>query len=68
MLHDRLHSKCIEPVKRNKDGVRWIQHRFPIKGGITWYEAWSKEMRELFSKPSVLSALFKDKMKNAKNN
>jgi hypothetical protein len=28
--------KCIEPVKRNKDG--WIMHRFPIKGGISLRE------------------------------
>ena len=25
----------VEPHKRNKDGWRWIIHRFPIKNGIS---------------------------------
>lgn len=27
--------KCVEPRKRNKDGMHWIVHRFPIKNGIS---------------------------------
>jgi hypothetical protein len=33
------HAKVVEPVKRNKDGCRWIVHRFPIKGGISLRDA-----------------------------
>ena len=42
-------TKCVEPVQRNKDGLQWIVHRFPIKGGIsimevlTWEEARHKD-------------------------
>lgn len=36
--------KCVEPVKRNKDGVQWIVHRFPIKGGISIREAMLYDM------------------------
>ena len=42
-------TKCVEPVQRNKDGLQWIVHRFPIKGGIsimevlTWEEATHKD-------------------------
>lgn len=36
--------RCIEPVKRNKDGMQWIVHRFPIKGGITLREAMVRDM------------------------
>ena len=35
--------RCVEPVKRNKDGIRWIVHRFPIKGGITIRDMMLKE-------------------------
>jgi len=28
-------DKVYEPAPRNKDGVRWIAHRFPIRGGIS---------------------------------
>lgn len=31
-------AKIWEPRKRNKDGMRWISHRFPIKGGISYRE------------------------------
>jgi hypothetical protein len=37
-----MREKCIEPVKRNKDGMRWIVHRFPIKGGISWRDVMMK--------------------------
>ena len=36
---DYFHARCVEPVKRNKDGLRWIVHRFPIKAGISLREA-----------------------------
>ncbi len=39
-----LRMKCVEPVKRNKDGLRWVEHRFPIKGGISLCEAWIKDL------------------------
>jgi hypothetical protein len=42
-IYQRLAELWTEPVveaeKRNKDGVRWIIHRFPIKGGISRREA-----------------------------
>lgn len=34
-LTEWLHAKIVEPKQRNKDGMRWIFHRFPIKGGIS---------------------------------
>ena len=40
------HAKVYEPVKRNKDGMRWIMHRFQIKGGISFREAMMKDMFE----------------------
>ncbi|MBR8074375.1 hypothetical protein KDX14_33155 [Burkholderia cenocepacia] len=36
--------KCYEPEPRNKDGLRWIRHRFPIKGGISWHEVLHRQM------------------------
>jgi len=52
MLRPRnfMSEKTIEPQKRNKDGVRWISHRFPIKGGISLREAMIHDMCE----PNVL--------------
>jgi len=41
-----FHAKCVEPRKRNKDGKKWIVHRFPIKGGISIREAMIKDMAE----------------------
>lgn len=41
-----LRAKTIEPVKRNKDGVRWIRHRFPIKGGISEIDAINKDFSQ----------------------
>lgn len=35
ITRDAYFGKHYEPVKRNKDGMRWIRHRFPIKGGIS---------------------------------
>lgn len=35
-----------EPVKRNKDGLRWISHRFPIKGGISARELLARNLTE----------------------
>ena len=37
-------DRCYEPVQRNKDGMRWIRHRFPIKGGITWRDVLHQDM------------------------
>lgn len=38
------HRKIVEPQKRNKDGVKWIVHRFPIKGGISLRDALVSDM------------------------
>lgn len=35
ITRDAYFGKHYEPVKRNKDGMRWIRHRFPIKNGIS---------------------------------
>jgi len=43
---DVWNKKCVEPVKRNKDGVQWISHRFPIKGGISPREAMIRDLCE----------------------
>lgn len=45
-LNQIFHTRCVEPVKRNKDGMRWIMHRFPIKNGISLREAWLKDLTE----------------------
>jgi hypothetical protein len=41
----RLLDKTVEPIKRNKDGLQWIIHRFPIKGGISIMDAIHQDMR-----------------------
>ena len=38
-----INAKNVEPEPRNKDGVRWIAHRFPIKGGISTREAMARD-------------------------
>jgi hypothetical protein len=43
-LAQSLHDKRFEPRQRNKDGMRWIGHRFPIKGGISMRDVWMREM------------------------
>jgi len=47
------HAKCVEPVKRNKDGLQWIIHRFPIKGGISIRDMMIREA----SRPNLLLKL-----------
>lgn len=37
-------AKVVEPKQRNKDGMRWIFHRFPIKGGISPIEVMAHNM------------------------
>lgn len=37
-------AKVIEPRKRNKDGLRWIVHRFPIRGGISMRDAMGRDL------------------------
>lgn len=44
--NDFWYEHCVEPKKRNKDGFRWIVHRFAIKGGISIREAMRREMYE----------------------
>lgn len=39
-----LPEPCYEPERRNKDGVRWIRHRFAIRGGITLREVMIADM------------------------
>lgn len=43
-LAQSLHDKRFEPRQRNKDGMRWIGHRFPIKSGISMRDVWIKEL------------------------
>ena len=43
-LNKIWHAKVVEPKKRNKDGMRWIVHRFPIKGGISLRQAMLLDM------------------------
>ena len=37
-------ERVVEPQKRNKDGMRWIIHRFPIKNGISRREMWMRDL------------------------
>lgn len=46
VYQEALTQKCVEPRKRNKDGLRWIVHRFPIKGGISLRHAMIRDMME----------------------
>lgn len=48
--------KCVEPIKRNKDGVKWIIHRFPIRGGISIRDAMIYDM---LVQPNPLATLIK---------
>ena len=34
-IAESMHEKRFEPRPRNKDGVHYVGHRFPIKGGIS---------------------------------
>jgi hypothetical protein len=52
-----MREKTVEPCKRNKDGLRWIVHRFPIKHGISLREAWIIDLM----KPNPLFDLIKIK-------
>ena len=38
--------KVVEPVKRNKDGLKWIFHRFEIKGGISLRDVVIEDLRK----------------------
>lgn len=53
-FYNALLAKRIEPIKRNKDGIRWISHRFPIKGGISQMEANNRDLIELINRPNPL--------------
>ena len=39
-------TKNYEPMQRNKDGLRWIKHRFPIKGGISIIDVMKAEAQK----------------------
>jgi hypothetical protein len=42
-----------EPVKRMCAGkMQYVHHRFPIKGGITFCEAWSRDIKDALSAKS----------------
>lgn len=45
-IYPDYHAKIVEPIKRNKDGVKWIIHRFPIRGGISLRDAMIYDMLE----------------------
>jgi hypothetical protein len=42
-----LTMKCVEPQQRNKDGMRWISHRFEIKGGISLRDVMAMSSRNV---------------------
>lgn len=48
IFRDVMNAKCIEPHRRNKDGMRWIAHRFPIKGGISWRDVMLRGLGNIF--------------------
>lgn len=48
ITRDAFLGKHYEPMKRNKDGLRWIKHRFPIKGGISYLEIQNREPNPLW--------------------
>jgi hypothetical protein len=54
-VYPTYHEKVFEPVKRNKDGLQWIMHRFPIKGGISQRDIMLIEAR----RPNPLMKLVK---------
>jgi hypothetical protein len=51
-FQDCLNAKCYEPVQRNKDGLKWICHRFPIRDGISLAEVILRD----FCRPNPLVA------------
>ena len=55
---DAMRDKVYEPKPRNKDGVRFVGHRFPIKDGIDTLEVW----RRLYMQwPTQWPGLFAEK-------
>ncbi len=62
-MYAALFTRCVEPRQRNKDGLQWIVHRFPIKDGISirdvlWIEAMSDRgsaLRSLLARAPMLS-------------
>lgn len=60
-MANALYAKRFEPVKRNKDGLQYIGHRFPIKGGISQAEVLQRGLIEMMSRPCALfTALVKN--------
>lgn len=55
------HRKCVEPVKRKHGSSQpeWQSHRFEIKGGISWREAWLRDARSEASRPNPLQAMIR---------
>ena len=43
-MNRALCAPVYEPVPRNKDGVHFIRHRFPIKGGISTHEVLKRQL------------------------
>ena len=56
-----LTAKRFEPVKRNKDGWKFVSHRFPIKGGISQLDVMNHYLIESFYSPP----LFVNMIRNA---
>jgi len=54
-------KECVEPVKRNKDGLRWINHKFPIKGGISSVEAMRRDFRSTNTNDRIMSMIVMQK-------
>ena len=49
-FHEIFSAKCYEPIKRNKDGLRYVGHRFPIRNGIS--------LREVMVRSFVAKSIF----------
>lgn len=58
-----LHELRVEPVKRMVGGsFGWAVHRFPIKGGISVWDASHADLRESMSRMSTLYRRFSGKV------
>ena len=48
-LHESVNKRCYEPAPRKFEGSRlprYVRHRFPIKGGISWAQVFRRQIME----------------------
>ena len=52
-------KRCVEPIKRCKGSTypQWQSHRFEIKGGITWRDAFRQDM---FGQKMIVDGKFRN--------